>query len=550
MPYPVPPLPPLPSYLSDLGLLPYIKYSPYSSKPIFEFDTVFNANTGNLSVKNTGVGIRRNRDSSFSFNLFDRELNFLSKTSDFVQNPFVRGINIDILNSSGSLVYNNYIVNNLQSTINISENDNKILFGEYTKNFGIAVKISGENANIHSNEIYAFANDLEIETIKIRDQYGYWSNEDPIDWQAYAPYIETGSDSSAFKDGTNNMFYFKNNYIKLNNQVLTYTGSMVFAYEASSSHLIDWGDGNTGDISTLIYGSSYATSVSDPILTGYVAGGNTYNVSGSHTYSNTGEYTINFLYSGASSTGYSIYKSYQYRMPYELTSKGFKQVGDMATGKINFDITFQNDPSYTSLEKIELYASQSYGVIDTQDNFIKTIPIFSNSKNYSFFLDRTQLESNKDYWFRLKPYSVIGNGYDWVIGPYSIELPQEERTIVSANEFQLLKGDSRVVLDFITGGITSSGVTVIDTLIKGSGYSYEYLTQFQDASGIYSSSKLMLVDNTSGLDTTRTGIFFTEYAISDYSFVNYSVSEDATGIYLKAQLNTPDAAYKLYKTFI
>jgi hypothetical protein len=548
MPYPPAPSP-LPSYLSDLGLTPYIKYSPYSSKPIFEFDTVFNANTGNLNIKNTGVGIKLNKNSSFTFKIYDRELNYLSSTSDFVQNAHINGINIDILNSNGSLVYKNYISNTLRNTIDISETDNSILFGSYNENFGIGINISGQNGKIHSNEFYVFSNSLEIESLKVRDQYGYWLNEDPIDWQNYNPYIETGSDTYAFKNNTYDMFYMKDHYIKLNAFNLIFTGSLAFAYGNPSTHLIDWGDGSTGTVSSIIL-TSGATSSSDPVLSGYVAGGYTYRLSGNHTYVNTGDYIVNFLYSGVSSTGYSIYNSYQYSMPYQLKSKGFKQFGDPSTGKINFDITFQNDPSYTRSEKIELYASQSSGVLNIQDNLIKTIPIFSNAKNYSFFLDRSQIESNKDYWFRLKSYSTISNGYDWVVGPYSIELPAEEKTVISANEFQLLKGDAKVSLDIVTGVITTNSETVIDSLIKGSGYSYEYLSQFQDNSGIYCSSKLMIVDNTSGLDLLRTGLSFSEYAISDNSFVNYSISEDSTNIYLKAQLDTPDGIYKLYKTSI
>jgi hypothetical protein len=105
-------------------------------------------------------------------------------------------------------------------------------------------------------------------------------------------------------------------------------------------------------------------------------------------------------------------------------------------------------------------------------------------------------------------------------------------------------------MDFITGKINNAFTTVIDTLPKGSSYSYEYLAQFKDQSGCFCSSKLFIVDNTSGLDIARTGLSFSEYAISDDSFVNYSISGDSTNIYLNAQLNSPTGYYKLYKTSI
>jgi hypothetical protein len=155
-----------------------------------------------------------------------------------------------------------------------------------------------------------------------------------------------------------------------------------------------------------------------------------------------------------------------------------------------------------------------------------------------------------NYWFNIVPSGKLASGYGWEIGPYAIYGLPVAKTNVSSESFTLTNGDSQVNIDFITGLIPTSSTTTIDTLSKGSGYSYEYLAQFRDQSGCYCSSKLFIVDNTSGLDITRTGLSFSEYAISDDSFVTYSVSGNSTNIYLNAQLNSPTGYYKLYKTSI
>ena len=101
---------------------------------------------------------------------------------------------------------------------------------------------------------------------------------------------------------------------------------------------------------------------------------------------------------------------------------------------------------------------------------------------------------------------------------------------------------------------------IIDQSIKnGSYFAHEYLTRFDDQLNHHMSSKLLVVDNSSGQDTTRTGLSFTEYSISDNYFVSFNVYDDAENIYLTARHDysnfesfptDPNSFYKIQKVSI
>ena len=75
-------------------------YAPYSNNAIYEFDPIFNLNTGDLSTTATGYAVHRSKDVRFIFSVTDRQSNTLNSTTALTENAFVESVNIDILDLS------------------------------------------------------------------------------------------------------------------------------------------------------------------------------------------------------------------------------------------------------------------------------------------------------------------------------------------------------------------------------------------------------------------------------------------------------------------
>lgn len=542
-------------------------YSAYSNKPIYEFNPVFNLNTEDLSITATGYSVHKSKDVKFVFNITDRELNVLNSTNSITDNIFIKSINIDILDISGNIIYPDYVTGSFKNNFIFTEAENTGIFGEYTKDFGIGISTISSNVNIHSTEYYVYGNPLEIKSISIMDGTGSWLNNNPIQYQSYIPYEFSESLVDA-QIVTNNALYLSGYKESVSGYQASISGFVPFKFISGESFKIDWGNSQidtiflqTGinDFSGISGVTSISTYTGDLLLNNLnvsgasgVINGKSYDFKINYDYPTgiTGIYDVKFYYSGIGSTGNELIKTTQYRIPDELKEQGKPQIGSSLTGKIKFDIEFENDPLYSFQDKFEIFASIDNSSPVLSGDINKIIPILNNSKNYSFYLNQNTLSPNTNYWFSVIPYGQIDTGYAWKIGPYSIYNEPIPKTNIATESFTLVNGEARMDLDFLTGIIINDQITIIDSIVKGSRYSYEYLSQFKDQSGCYCSSKLLILDNTSGLDLLRTGLSFSEYAISDDSFVNYSISGDPTNIYLTAQLNSYTGTYKLYKTSI
>ena len=539
--------------------------SPYSNNIIYEFEPIFDLNTGSLSTTATGYSVHRSKDVSFIFGVTDRQLNILNSTTALLENPFVRSVDIDILNRSGTIVSGDYVTGSFSNSLTLTEAQNTGIFGAYTKNYGIGISTVGENANIHSSVFYVCGNPLEIESISISDSSGVFLNNNPIQYQFYVPSITSEDDGDA-QSVKNNALYFDEYMDYVSGRFAVISGLVPFAILSGESLKIDWGAGQidtiftqtgTSGFSSIVSGvSGFNTYTGDSILTSLIdptgINGQTYRFMTGNAYPTgvTGIFDVKFYFSGIGSTGNELIKTVQYRIPDELKNKGKPQIGDAVTGKIDFNIQFENNPLYTNSNKLGIYLSTGSGIELNTGNFLSNIPILTNLKDYSFSLNDTVVKANTPQWFKIVPSSEIQTGFAWEIGPYNIFKAPAPKSNISSESFSLFNGDSEANIDFITGLVGTSSVTTIDTLVKGEKYSYEYFTQFLDQSGCFCSSKIIIVDNTSGTDLSRTGLSFSEYSISDNAFANYSVSGDNQNIYLNVQLDTPTGTFKLYKTSI
>lgn len=116
---------PIPSGLSDLH----------------EFDPVFDVDTGNLNQIFTGSGVHLRKDVTFSFDFLDQQGFTVATDDDYVNNPLLDSVIFDVLDITGGMVFPNYFSGKSTRSLAISELDNESIFGSYTKDFGVRIKM-------------------------------------------------------------------------------------------------------------------------------------------------------------------------------------------------------------------------------------------------------------------------------------------------------------------------------------------------------------------------------------------------------------------------
>lgn len=233
---------------------------------------------------------------------------------------------------------------------------------------------------------------------------------------------------------------------------------------------------------------------------------------------------------------------------------------DEQINQIILKTNYLNNLNYVNIEKYDIYASEnsideivlpnSSNINLTQNQFFKTtLDVQSFNDLYTFNIRPFNFEYDTPYYFKAVPYSSIGSGEAISFGPHifkSFSTSGEE--VQTSNQFQILHGDSSMKLDFLTGEITTSGLSVIDIIDRGFYNTILYTTQISDANNTIYSSELKLVDTNNS--TIGSGISFSEYAISDNSKVTYLATGDESYIYLYISGVEPTGTYKLYKTLI
>jgi hypothetical protein len=108
---------------------------------LHEFDPVFDVDTGNLNQIFTGSGIHLRKDVTFSFDFLDQQGFAVATDDDYINNPLLDSVVFDVLNTTGGTVFPNYFSGKSTRSLTISELDNESIFGSYTKDFGVRIKL-------------------------------------------------------------------------------------------------------------------------------------------------------------------------------------------------------------------------------------------------------------------------------------------------------------------------------------------------------------------------------------------------------------------------
>jgi hypothetical protein len=155
---------------------------------LFEFENAYNLDTGDLLQIFRASGVHLQKDVSLSFSFTDPQGKQILSDVELRDNPLIKDISYDILDTGGNVVYENYL-NDLVRTFTLKEIDNISLFGEYRKDFGIRATVSNfMNDNKFISEYYVYGNVPKISGVLISDGSGVRKYDEYLAYES----IDTG----------------------------------------------------------------------------------------------------------------------------------------------------------------------------------------------------------------------------------------------------------------------------------------------------------------------------------------------------------------------
>jgi len=133
--------------------------TPGGSINLFQFDPAFNVDTGNLNQIFTGSGVHSQKDVTFFFDILDQQLNTISSSQQFLENPLISGCVFDILNIDGTTAAANFFTGKYSRSVTVSALDNENIFGSYKKDFGVRCKLPNSfDGSIFTGVFLAYGN--------------------------------------------------------------------------------------------------------------------------------------------------------------------------------------------------------------------------------------------------------------------------------------------------------------------------------------------------------------------------------------------------------
>ena len=143
--------------------------------PLYEFTPSFTVDQTDLSLTATGSGVHLNKVVNVNLGILDRISGGIGDNRDFLANPYVNNVSLDILNIDGTVKFQDFLTNYKSNAFSITEYDNINVFGEYTKDFGVKATVS-ESSQTNTSEFYFYGNVPEFSGITVRDSTGTTSH--------------------------------------------------------------------------------------------------------------------------------------------------------------------------------------------------------------------------------------------------------------------------------------------------------------------------------------------------------------------------------------
>tara|TARA_Y100000004_G_scaffold40508_2_gene43842 strand:- start:7698 stop:9035 length:1338 start_codon:yes stop_codon:yes gene_type:complete len=253
-------------------------------------------------------------------------------------------------------------------------------------------------------------------------------------------------------------------------------------------------------------------------------------------------------------------------------NRDFDTTSAPRTGSILVNINYANSPLYTRFSGVHVYGATGITNGDpvafpatSPENLIRIVPALNQSKNQQIELTADLLDmgdgalNNKYYNFTLVPYSKIGAGLEFGIGPHSFAAEPDPLNEVATDRVRIspipstdlsTPSPDEASIYYITGRETTTSTVKIDTIVKAIHHNIHYMCKVQDNScNIY----------TTNLMVTLTHCSDTDYEVQEYgqSLDNYGtrpefcISNDSSNVYLEVKMdaNTP-YDYSILRTSI
>ena len=150
----------------------------FTTREIYEFETDFSLDTGDLSTSGVGSGVYKGaEDVTLQYEIINKLGNALNTTSEIADDPFISGINVSILDITGRVVFANYRSEWLSPSFNFTRQDNLDVFGAYTKDFGVRYEVVNTDGGSHTSDFYCYANGLTFDKVYVEAASGAVLNE-------------------------------------------------------------------------------------------------------------------------------------------------------------------------------------------------------------------------------------------------------------------------------------------------------------------------------------------------------------------------------------
>ena len=143
---------------------------------IYNFTPTFNTTT------KSGSGIYTDKTLNLGLEFRDRADQEIDENHELIDNPFISGVDIDILNIDKSVAKSDFKSAYKETNFIFSPDDNEDVFGEFTTNFGVRTRTVNFNGLISTGDIFLYGNRVEIDTIKVVDGTGQFLDQNPINF--------------------------------------------------------------------------------------------------------------------------------------------------------------------------------------------------------------------------------------------------------------------------------------------------------------------------------------------------------------------------------
>ena len=482
-----------------------------------EFNPGFNFDIQDLESIGIGSGVHTDKDVSINLFIVDRKGEELDNIGLVSKNKYCESIIFDIADISGNVIIENYQSGSSPS-LTVTEIENQSIFGEYKKDFGIYSRVIDSTSPIvFSGFTSIYGNKLQISGIEAVDSSGIRKYEEPVSVHLKATLEPSGYIYSGEMQDLNTVTRFPTHYTLTGEREIdsgNYQWEASLFWEFNKKNFSGNPSYNQDSYKIENFeGEGYWTLVL-----------NDFYPSGS------------FLISKGSSDPSNPYGSYIDDLGSGFINKYSKEANinqetKTEDNEIAISISYQNKEVFTKFSHTNVYSFYGQELKREQFQFVE---MFTGENMYRASIDQgLSLQSNEPLWLKFEPYSTLGQGESWIVGPLKNREQNEEESVTETNQIDIKDGLSSANINFkqrdITG-VLDGNSGVIDRL-----YAYK---EYGEQKQIYESNEGLNFDyytvptNDSGVWLNTTFDYLIEFKSNQnaYNVSDIKIKLSASGI--------------------